>query len=350
MRYLYKINSAYDGFAPKKIPERLVDGRFLTLGWAKYLDELRVHDEVWIVFIGAGFQNGVYVQGLVATINAGKSEIRLRVRRSSTTTPLTDGPTSKALLGAVSVRYRQVFLWPAELREQCEAPDCAERKCLTCDVWNGVPQIDQAHITAPPGLRDVAVVPAYWIIPPRCFLYYNGRQPAPWVRRVTDMFRDFKVGEKRYAYPFAAGMTAALRARGEVDFDAIVPIPLSPEKAKAGELDRTGVLAAELGRLIDTRTRAYLSLSDPISKRRLLAQGYTATEFKTRYRQFLQIDRRIEDLHRIALVDDVITKGTTLSVVVAAIRGVNPNIEIVVVTAGQMIVKAAVADENGPAW
>jgi len=46
----------------------------------------------------------------------------------------------------------------------------------------------------------------------------------------------------------------------------------------------------------------------------------------------------------------VITKGSTLSVAEAAIRAVNPMIEIVAATAGQMIVKAVVADENGPAW
>jgi hypothetical protein len=324
----------------------------LTLGWAKYLDALNVGDEVWIVFTGKGFENGVYVQGLVASIDADASEVQLRVRKSSTTTPLTDAGTSAALLAAVSVRNRQVFIWPAdrELRENCRAADCGERRCLDCDVWTGMPQIDAAHYEAPKALRGLSVVPAYWIIPARCFLYYNGRQPAPWNRRVTELFGAFKVGERRYAYPLAAGMAAALRARGEAGFEAIVPIPLSPEKAAAGELDRTAALAAELGRLIGTRVRSYLSLVEPISKRRMLAQGHTPTQFKARYRRFLQVDSAVGNLRRIILLDDVITKGSTLSVAVSAIKTVNPEIEIVVAAAGQMIVMAVVADQNGPAW
>lgn len=352
MRYLYKINSAYNGFSPKRIPERLVDGRLLTLGWAKYLDAVHLGDEVWIVFIGNGFENGVYAQGLVAAIDTNTGSIQLRVRRFSTTTPMTDATTSAALLTTVSIRYRQVFLWPADrqVREACHASDCSERRCLACDVWGGIPQIDPAHYRAPTGLRGTTVVPGYWIIPPRCFLYYNRRQPAPWNRRATDMFAAFKIGERRYAFPLAAGMDTALRVRGEGGFEGIVPIPLSPEKAAAGELDRTAILATELGRLNGARPRQLLSLDGPISKRRMQAQGFTPTQFMNRYRQLLRVDPEIANMRRIVLLDDVITRGSTLSVAVAAIRTANPAIEIIVAAAGQMIIMAAVADQNGPAW
>lgn len=353
MRYLYKIYSHFDGFYPTRIPDRMVEGRLLTLGWARYLDAVHLGDEVWIVFTGRGFENGVYAQGLVARIDPAAGEVQLRVRRHSTTAPLTDAATSAALKAAVSIRNRQVFLWPAdrELRDACHARDCAERRCHGCDVWNTLPQIETRHYRTPPALRGATVVPAYWLIPPRCFLYYNGRQPAPWVRRTTEMFQAFKVGEKRYAYPLAAGIHAALASRRLRDFEAIVSIPLSPEKAAAGELDRTAALAGELARLMPgARSRQLLSLSAPISKRRMQAQGYTATEFKQRYRQYLQLDPAIAGLRRIILLDDAITKGSTLSVAIAAIRAANPGIEIVAAAAGQMIVMDAVADQNGPAW
>lgn len=233
MRYLYKINPSYDGFYPRRIPERMLDGRFLRLGWRQYIDAVHLGDEVWVIFAGRGVENGVYAQGLVAKIDANADTVDIRVRRHSVAEPLTDDETSAALNAVVSVRYRQVFLWPADrqLREKCHINDCSARRCLTCDVFNSLPPIDPVHYRNPPALRDIAVVPAYWLIPSRCFLYYNGRQPNPWVRRATEMFQAFKVGERGFAFPLAAGIEAALRQRKLGDFDAIVPIPLSPEKA-----------------------------------------------------------------------------------------------------------------------
>ena len=352
MRYLYKINSAFDGFKPSRIPDRLQDGRLLILGWAKYLDAVRLRDEVWIVFIGRGFENGVYVQGLVESINSAAGEVTLRVRKQSSTCPLSDPATSAALVAAVSVRYRQVFLWPADrqIMMNCKADNCLQRLCLNCDDWGGMPQIEANHFRPPASIRNVTAAPGYWIIPPRCFLYYNGRQPAPWIRRATDMFAAFKVGEKRYAFPFAAGIHAALKERGEDGFEAIVPIPLSPEKADARELDRAATLAAELGRLVGVPSRPLLTLDGPISKRRMLTQGYTKGQFMSRYRQLLRVNPLIADLNRIILLDDVITYGSTLSVAISAIKEVNPAIEIIVAAAGQMVVKDAVMDQNGPAW
>jgi predicted amidophosphoribosyltransferase len=164
------------------------------------------------------------------------------------------------------------------------------------------------------------------------------------------MFADFKVGEGRYAYPFAAGIQAALNTRGLAGFDGIVPIPLSPEKIEAKELDRTGALATELGRLMKTKVYHHLSLSAPISKRRMLNQFFTLTQFKERYREYLVVDPAIANLNRILLLDDAITRGSTLAVTMKAIRQIAPNIEIVVVAAVQMVIKDAVADHNGPAW
>lgn len=352
MRYLYKINSKFDGFTPARIPDRMTDGRYLSLGWAKYLDAIRLGDEVWVIFIGGNFIRGVYLRGLVSQIDADAGQVILRVQKYDQRTPLTDVATSAALLDVVDVRYRQVFVWPADrlAHGQCSVDRCENRGCLTCDVWTGLPEIDPLHYHVPASLRGTTVVPAFWVIPPRCFLYYGARSPASWIKRITNMFSAFKIGEKRYAFPLAAGIDAALKSRGLDSFDAVVSIPLSPEKAANGELDRTDALATELARLIGAPKRSYLSLSGPISKRRMIAQGYTASQFKQRYQELLQVDPGFKQLQRIILVDDVITRGSTLSVAVAKIKTLHPDIDIVVAAAGQMVVKDAVADMNGPAW
>lgn len=353
MRYLYKINSAYDGFSPKRIPERVTNARFLTLGWQLYLDAIHLYDEVWIVFVGRGFQAGVYIEGVVSAIGADAGTIEIRIRRSSTETPLTDAPTSAALLAAVSRRYRQVFLWPADLQHHvnCTLNDCGQRLCRACELWESLPTIVAAQYAPPSRLQEFDVVPAFWIVPPRCYLYRHGRTPALWNRQTTEMFAAFKVGEGRYAFPFAAGIDAALRQRGIAGhFDAIIPIPLSPDKREARELDRTEALARELEGIRGVPVRQYLSLSAPISKRRMQAQGYSAGQFRARYAALLEVDGRISQMNRVIVLDDVITKGSTLSVATAKIRAANPDIEIVVVAAGQMILTDVVTDPNGPAW
>lgn len=351
MRYLYKIHAPYDGFYPSRIEDRMEEGRFVRLGWGKYLDAVVRGDEVWVFFTGCRTP-AIYMEGLVDSIDAENEQVLLRVRRHSTR-PLTDQSESAELRRAVAARGRQVFLWPSdrELRENCELQECRARNCARCDVWRSLPFVSSDHHQPPPELRGNVVVPAYWAIPSRCFLYYAGRQPTPWVRRSTEMFAAFKVGEAAYAHPLALGMKQALDARGETGFDAVVPIPLSPEKAANGELDRTGALADELVRMMDGARRLdALSLSGPVSKRRMVLQGWTPGEFKQRYRNLLQVDAAIADCDRILLVDDAITRGSTMSVALAAIRAAAPQVDIVVASAVQMIVKAAVADVNGPAW
>jgi len=164
------------------------------------------------------------------------------------------------------------------------------------------------------------------------------------------MFRAFKVGEARYAFPLAAGIAESLRAQCKEGFDAIVPVPLSPDKALAGEMDRTAQLATELSRLIGVPVQSHLTLAGAISKRRMENQGFTSTEFQQRYRQLLVIDPAIALARKILLVDDVITRGTTLAVITSAIKTLAPNVEIVCAAAGQMVIKAAVADDRGPGW
>src|SRR3990172_7677500 len=63
MRFIYKINSAYDGFTPAKIPARLLAGKRIKLGWNRYVDVVDPGHEVWVYFRGPHrFEPGVYIK------------------------------------------------------------------------------------------------------------------------------------------------------------------------------------------------------------------------------------------------------------------------------------------------
>jgi predicted amidophosphoribosyltransferase len=151
----------------------------------------------------------------------------------------------------------------------------------------------------------------------------------------------FKTGEKELAYPLALGIHLRLEEMKINRFDAIVPVPLSPDKAAAREIHRTRLLANELAKLRGLPVREILGLSKPISKRRL---GLPAGDFERRYVDALVIDPTAAGLEHVLVVDDVCTHGSTLRSCVNKIRELAPGVEIVLATAGQMIVREAVAD------
>lgn len=65
MKFVYKINSSFDGFRPSCIPARL-EGKSLELGWKTYVDVVELGDEVWVYFLGPHkFVNGIYARGIV---------------------------------------------------------------------------------------------------------------------------------------------------------------------------------------------------------------------------------------------------------------------------------------------
>jgi predicted amidophosphoribosyltransferase len=105
-------------------------------------------------------------------------------------------------------------------------------------------------------------------------------------------------------------------------------------------------LAREVARLLGTRVADVLSLSQPISKRRLMSAGYTVGQFEYRYYNSLEVSDSILKYSRILIVDDVCTQGTTLSCVLRKIANVHPACEAVATTAGQMILKAVVKSEG----
>lgn len=355
MRFLYKIYSGYDGFSPKQIPNRFVERKDLDLGWLRYLDTVEVGDEVWIYFHGPhNFIPGVYVKGFVRSIDRNEYKIRLRVRYFSISDPLTDRDESGRIGAIVSVRNRQVFLYPEHwlTAPTCTldggADSCKVRLCDECPSWKALPMISRASFAMPhriPGDLVARYSPAYWVIPSRCYLHKVGKIRSA-IHHASDTFMRFKVGEESLSYPLALGIYTNLIKRGLVDFDCIVPIPLSPNKAAAGEIHRTRLLAKELARLLNIPVVELLGLKVPISKRILRTQlGLTALQFEMNYSAALRCDPLPATSRRVLLVDDVCTEGSTLRCCVLTLRTVSPDAEVSIATAGQMIMKAVVKNE-----
>ncbi len=350
MKFLYKIYSRYDGFAPRRIPERMLPQKLLRLGWSRYIDVVEVGNEVWVYFHGPHkFENGVYVKGFVRAIKSDEQCVLLRVREYKTDQPLTDPETSKRVAEVVAPQFRQVFLLPEEWAtpSHCTigsvADSCKARKCDLCPAWRGLPLIEpHTHVWAkrlPRSLQGFA--PAYWVIPSRCYL---GRRIARPVRNTSEVFYRFKLGEEALAYPLALGMFEALRRRNLLDFETVVPIPLSPDKAAAGELHRTRLLAKELASLLGTQVAEVLALMTPISKRRFLLDGGILSDFDREYIAALDVKDEVKGFRRILVVDDVCTKGSTIRCTLRRIRDVHPACEVVAATAGQMILREVVQD------
>ncbi len=351
MKFIYKIWSRYDGFYPGRVPDRM-QRRSLQLGWDRYIDVVEHGQEIWVYFHGPhAFTNGVYVKGFVQSINTSAATVTLRVREYSTTDPLTDPFLSTRVAALAAPRYRQVFVLPEQWATPPEctigstATSCKRRLCDDCSTWSHLPLIAPEEHTTPRRLPDstVGFAPAYWVIPSRCYLRAGLRRG---VSHTSELFYRFKLGEEALAYPLALGIFEALRRRELVDFDAVVPIPLSPEKIDRGELHRTRALASELAQLLGARMHDVLELTSPFSKKAALAAGIGIQEFEREYYDKLRLRVPVRLPNRILLLDDVSTRGSTLRVARRRLLEANPACEIVTATAGQMILKEVVRDDH----
>ena len=227
---------------------------------------------------------------------------------------------------------------------------CADRECLGCPTWRRLRRIRRAELRRPPRLSvDIETfAPAFWVIPARSFIYTMGR-PSKEITRISDAFYAFPHGAASRAYPLALGMRKALKTyrSSEVEVGAIVPIPLSPDKARKREIHRSRLLAKELGLLLDAPVREWLKLTTPASKSLSHRIGLSDAQHRARYRRLLSSSLGPRRVQHVLLVDDVSTYGGTLSAAADALKSINGDIRVYATTAGQMIIRSAVADHRG---
>jgi hypothetical protein len=358
MRWIYKIYGGYDGFRPAAIESRIQAGRLISLGWAKYADVAERGDIVWVYFFeGSRFEAGVYVKGFVHEIKFAEKELVLRVSDYSTAAPLMDAATNVRIAEIVSPRKRQVFLLPGDLEPTtvCSvaaagAPSCAARNCMDCSFWQDLPVVTGKAVNMPsrlPAGFARSHTPGYWIIPKRSFVHRSGRHVRAGVTRTTELFYRYKTGEGALAYPLASAIHRALAMKGTLDFDAIVPVPLSPEKAASGELHRALKLSEELGRILRVPVVDALRLKKPISRRVMMNYGATSAMFENKYVKLLDVDvAALSGLSNLLLVDDVCTAGHTFRAIAAWLHASLPDVSIHLASAGQMAVRGAVHDDD----
>jgi hypothetical protein len=291
VRWLYKIWSGWDDkFRPSEIPHRLFPGGELSLGWAKYADVAEPGDDVWVWFYeGNRFPAGVYVKGIVESVDPAAQQLILQTQVWSSTSPLTTPAENELLAQVVAPRGRQVFVLPDDFRrfDDCTATSpgatsCRSQNCDHCTYWRDLPTVEPDQVRTPALLDSevAAFAPAFWVIANRSFAWSHSDRVLPGVRATTNMFYRFKTGEGGLAYPLGLGMLRSLARNNAIEADAILPIPLSPEKAAAGEIHRTRALASALGQLIHVPVVQALALEAPIGKRAAQQAGQTFMQFR----------------------------------------------------------------------
>ncbi|MFH1465624.1 MAG: hypothetical protein ABIO70_14655 [Pseudomonadota bacterium] len=347
MRFLFKIHSGFDGFRPAVIRQRMTADGLVRLGWSRYFDDAEIGSEVWVYFHGPHkFEPGVYIRGRVRRRDAATLTVYLKPIEISTTRPLTDAAMSARVAAAVSKRYRQVFYFPPAL---APAPDCdldtkrttcADHRCEDCDRWKSFPRIGAGSFRNPVRLTNAPVVgfqAGWWVVPSRCYL--RNAEIPPSVHQASNLFYEFKVGAIELAFPLAAALVNELRSARALRFNAVVPIPLSPDKEAAREMHRTRELARCVSELTGAPVIEALSLTVPLSKRRFIAAGGTRAAFERKYTESLAVSD-LPAAGSILLLDDVATHGSTIACAARKIKQASPRLTIQAATAGQMIMKA----------
>jgi len=353
MKYLYKINSSYDGFTPQKIEERMEKGTFLVFNWREYFDEVGPGDIIFTYFIGSGVKKGIYLICKISKILDNK-RILGRVLRYDQKEPLIS-PSEFAKyesniitrpIGSVYVipslldiafedLRKKVTISEIEIEEKANCYRCTKKNCTECSLLNPnfLIKWDNEVALKIPFIEQV--VSPFWIIP----------RQSHWMKKtitahpISRIFYDFKSGYKAYARLFAFGIMKAIEndARfNNIRFDFILGVPLSPDKKKNNELDRV----SELCKILSSETKIPylpegLSLTANITKGEYRRLGKST--FEPDYYKALNIVVPISFNDKtILIVDDVITDGPTLKVISKKIRDSYPDCHIHGAAAGIM--------------
>lgn len=140
------------------------------------------------------------------------------------------------------------------------------------------------------------------------------------LHRETCRFYAFKAGDLSQVPLYARRIAAVLRAA--TDFDAVVPVPLSPDRAAAGAPNRTLALARALSHALGIPALELLLLAAPVTKHGDLPPGPTSRDiaaWESRYAAALVARPVSPRLRRILVVDDAVCRGVTLARCIGAL-------------------------------
>lgn len=358
MKYLYKINSSFDGFTPQKIEERIKNG-FLTYNWREYFEDIQKGDIIFTYFVGHNVTKGVYLISRVFKIRSNK-QVKCRVLHYHHNKPLITESQLRKYEKKVLIRprgsvyvippsldkrfdrfYKKEAVCDLRLDKKIKCEQCYERnsfKCKSCRIFN--PNIiikwDNEISLRIPNIEEITA--PFWIIPRQQHWMKKTVSEHP----LSDVFYSFKSGYEKYARLFAFGIIKAIHSHpklSKTDFDCILGVPLSPNKKRNHELDRVSelckLISRELG--IPYKTNG-LSLRKSISRRAYKLMGKEQSQFVNRYYNSLSINASLKN-KKVLLIDDVITDGTTLRTIAKKIKDKSPSTNIIAATAGIMAKK-----------
>ena len=347
-QFVYSIHAGLGGFTPRQLPARLVACNQLALAWPACARATTPGDKVAIfVHPSGGIRGGIYVEGVVDSLDPSSAQVLLRVDRLAVDQPLDaprDGRPGQIHAGA----YQDVFMLPDDLavvQVYAASSSPAPNRGRACHL----PIVAENALAWPPRLSRCYVnyAPAFWVLPADAFLYWSERPIRPEIEAASGLCLRFKFGETALSSALAVGIYEALAAREIIEFDCVTPIPLSPEKAAAHRPHRAGELSLHLADLLGVELVELLSLETEISKgARRAVDGISASAFEAEYAAKLKVDDVVRDIKRLLVVDDICHEGSTLSAAVAAIRSVNDDVVGVASAAGQIATRAAVRDDR----
>lgn len=360
MKFLYKINSSYDGFSPDKIKERK-KGAYLTYNWREYFDDVSEGDIIFTLFKGRGVKRGIYLVSKVARKIIPSKNVICKIIYYDENQPLIEPSEFARYERQLIPRpYGTVYVIPPFLDIEFEkiqkeitiseinvgtkiyCKSCLDNNtngCINCPIFNNRFLIKWGNEVKLKAANIEQSISPFWVIPYQShWIKTNIRQHA-----VSQIIYAFKAGYKKYAHLLALGIKKEMDIDpvfNEINFDCIVGIPLSPKKKANGEFDRVNEICTILDNMINVRyLQDALSLSNHISRRE-----YKSLEieykFSKDYYTYLQVNTT-EDLNnkKVLLVDDIITDGKTLSIAAKKIREKFPNCQIYSATAGIMAKK-----------
>jgi predicted amidophosphoribosyltransferase len=330
----------------------------LTYNWNQYFDEVSKGDIVFTYFTGPGeFSAGIYLISRVIQID-GRSVVG-KIKNYNVKEPLVPPDSFEKFKSQILTRNRgSVFVIPPfadaffenvyrqETTSELDIPsgvDCQDchkgiehAKCSWRDLEYLV-NWPREVVTQVPGYT--ALTAAYWIVP----------RQAHWLsetsstHRISSMFYAFKAGYMKYALMFATGIELAIRRHPSmkgIAFDAILSVPLSPEKKENGEPDRVSEICKILsGKLGVPYLENGLILSKHVSRTQYKKSGKGAIPFKQDYSSALSASSKVLEHKILLIVDDVITDGLTLRVVARKLRATVPDCSLFAATAGIMAKK-----------